>query len=129
MEWKIVEISETSGNNVAFASIGRGKIDFNAVACDLVNDDGSYKYAQIFTGNENGKTVVAVKFLYEPTENTIPIKRKINNGKPIKGMTIANKGIIKDLFGKDGVNNGSQRCKVELVDSDMLKIIDLLKTT
>jgi len=39
-------------------------------------------------------------------------------------MTIANKGIIKDLFGKDGINNGTLRCKVELVDSNMLKIID-----
>ena len=124
MEWKIVEISEPSGKNVAFASIGRGRIDFNAVACDLVNDDGSYKFAQILTGTENGNTVVAVKFLYEPIENTIPIKRKINNGKPIKGMTIANKGIVKDLFGKNGTNEGTKRYKVELIDSDILKIID-----
>ncbi|MBR0541788.1 MAG: hypothetical protein IJK26_06215 [Clostridia bacterium] len=124
MEWSVVEIPETSGNNVAFASIGRGRIDFNAVACDLVCDNGNYKFAKLLTAQENGKKVVAVKFLENPEENTIPIKRKINNGKTIKGITIVNKGVIGSLFGKDGYNNGTIRRKVELIDKNMLKIID-----
>ena len=124
MEWNIVKISQTSGNNVAFVSIGRGQLDFNAVACDLVNDDGSYKYAQLLTGRENGKTVVAVKFLTEPDQNTIPIKRKNQNGKQIRGMTVVNKGVIAQLFGKNGSNEGMIRYGVELIDNNILKIID-----
>ena len=124
MEWNIVKISQTSGNNVAFVSIGRGQLDFNAVACDLVNDDWSYKYAQLLTGRENGKTVVAVKFLTEPDQNTIPIKRKNQNVNQIRGMTVVNKGVIAQLFGKNGSNEGMIRYGVELIDNNILKIID-----
>lgn len=124
MEWTVVKISQTSGNNVPFVSIGRGQLDFNAVACDLINDDGSYKYAQLLKRQEKGKTVVAVKFLKEPEEDTIPIKRKVQNNKQIKGMTVVNKGIITDLFGKNGSNEGMVRYNVKRIDENMLMIID-----
>ena len=84
MEWNVVKISETSGNNVPFVSIGRGQLDFNAVACDVVGDCGQYKYAQLLTGKEKGKTVVAVKFLEEHENDTIPIKRKESKRKKNK---------------------------------------------
>ena len=124
MEWSIVSISKTSGNNVPFVSIGRGQLDFNAVACDLVYDCGQYKFAQLLTAREKGKTVVAVKFLQEPELNTIPIKRKTQNGKSIKGMTVVNKGVISDLFGKNGSNDGMVRYSVELIGENMLKILE-----
>ena len=123
MEWNIVKIDQTKGNNVPFVSIGRGQLDFNAVACDLVKDDGSYRYAQLLTAKENGKTVVAVKFLIEPEIDTIPIKRKSQKGKSIKGMTVVNKGVISDLFGKDGSNDSMVRYRVELIAESMLKIL------
>ena len=123
MEWDIVKIDQTKGNNAPFVSIGRGKLDFHAVACELVQDDGSYKYAQLLTGKDKGKTVVAVKFLKEFENNTIPIKRKTQKGKRIKGMTVANKGAISDLFGKDGINDGMVRYGVELVGENILKIL------
>jgi hypothetical protein len=127
MIWEVVKIDQTSGKTVPFVSIGRGMLDFNAVACELVNDNGSYKFAQLFTGKEKGKPVVAVKFLEEYIENSIPIKRKTTKeGKIIKGMTIANKGVVEELFGKEGKNNGMLRHKVELVkdEENMLRILD-----
>lgn len=124
MEWNVVKISQTSGNKVPFVSIGRGQLDFNAVACDLVGDHGQYKFAQLLTAKEKGKTVVAVKFLKDVEINTIPIKRKSQNGKIIKGMTVVNKGVISDLFGKNGNNDGMVRYGVELIDNDMLKILE-----
>ena len=123
MEWSVVKIDQTKGNNAAFVSIGRGQLDFNAVACDLVNDDGSYRYAQLLTAKENGKLVVAVKFLLDPEIDTIPIKRKSQKGKSVKGMTVVNKGIISDLFGKDGSNDGMVRYPVERIAENMLKIL------
>ena len=63
MEWNIVKIKQTSGNNVPFVSIGRGQMDFSAVACSLIDDNGSYRYAQLLTAKDKGKTIVAVKFL------------------------------------------------------------------
>lgn len=124
MEWSVVRIKQTSGKNVPFVSIGRGQMDFNAAACKLINDEGQYKFAKILTGRENGKTVVAVRFLCEAESDTIAIKRKNHDGKIIQGMTIANKGVMKDLFGEYGVNEGMDRRKVELIESDMLKILD-----
>ncbi|MBQ6863740.1 MAG: hypothetical protein IJO14_05830 [Clostridia bacterium] len=124
MEWEVVKISQMSGNNVPFVSIGRGQLDFNAVSCDLVGDCGQYKYAKLFKGKEKGKTVIAVKFLTEAENDTIPIKRKKQNGKVIKGMIIVNKGVIKDLFGKNGSNEGSIRYSVELIEHNMLKIVE-----
>lgn len=123
MEWSVVKIDQTKGNNAAFVSIGRGQLDFNAVACDLVNDDGSYRYAQLLTAKENGKLVVAVKFLLDPEIDTIPIKRKSQKGKSVKGMTVVNKGVISDLFGKDGSNDGMVRYPVERISDNMLKIL------
>lgn len=124
MEWNVVKISRTSGNTVPFVSIGRGQLDFNTVACDLVNDNGNYKYAKLLTAKDKGKTVVAVKFLENYENDTIVIKRKVQNGKTIKGMTVVNKGIISDLFGKNGKNEGMVRYSVELIAPDMLKILE-----
>ena len=125
LTWSEVEIPQTSGKNVPFVSIGRGQLDFNAAACDLVNDnDNHYRFAKLLTAKENGKTVVAVKFLNDAEPNTVHITRKSQNGKPIKGMTLANKGTISKLFGKNGTQNGTSRYKVELLSDHMLKIID-----
>jgi len=123
MEWSVVKIDQTSGKNVAFVSIGRGQLDFNAVACDLIGDEGQYRFAQILQAKERGRTVFAVKFLVEPEPDTIPIKRKTQNGKPIKGMSVVNKGVISELFGKDGSNDGMVRYIVEKIDDCILKII------
>ena len=124
MEWNVVKISQTSGNTIPFVSIGRGQLDFNAVACDLLKDNGNYKFAQLLTAKEKGKTCVAVKFFENYESDTIIIKRKVHNGKTIKGMTIVNKGVISDLFGKNGKNDGMVRYAVELIAPNMLKIID-----
>lgn len=124
MEWKIFELKESGGRTAPFVSIGRGTLDFSQAACELINDSGKYKYAQILTGKEGGKTVAAVRFLEEYAENCIPIKRKVVNGKPIAGMTVRNKDAIERLFGKDGANKGMVRHKVEPVDENILKIID-----
>jgi hypothetical protein len=73
---------------------------------------------------ENGKPIIGVKFLEEYEDDSIPVKRKRANGKEIQGMTIANKGIIKELFGMDGSNDGTVRRKVELAGENILKILD-----
>ena len=126
MEWNIVKIDQTGGKSVPYVSIGRGEMDFSAAACELIEDNEEYKYAQILTGKENGKAVVAVKLLKESESDTIAIKRKYVNGKLIKGFKIVNKGLITKLFGKVGSNDGRKRYKVELVkeSESMLKIID-----
>ena len=125
MEWQVVKVKNGSGKNVPFVSIGRGQLDFNAVACGLVGDDGSsYKYAQFLKGKEKGKTVIGVKFLTEYEENAITITRKIQKDKVISGMTVRNKGLIEELFGRDGANDSMIRHGVELAGENILKIID-----
>lgn len=124
MEWNVVKVSKTSGKSAPFVSIGRGQLDFSAAACDLLEDYEKYKYAQLLTAKEKGKAVVAVKFLENYEADTIPIKRKEHDGKLIKGMTIVNKGVIAELFGKDGKNEGMVRYGVELIEPNMIKILE-----
>lgn len=124
MEWQVVKIKQTDGRSSAFVSVGRGQLDFNAEACKLVGDTGNFKYAQLLTAQENGKVVVAVKFLEENKEDCIAIKRKNIDGKAIQGMTVRNKGTIEKIFGKNGVKQGMTRYPVTLIEKNMLKIID-----
>ena len=122
MEWNVVKIEQTSGHNVPFVSIGRGQLDFNAVACDLIGDNGQYRYVKLLTGKENGSLIVGVKFLCDPESDTIPIKRRSQKNRAIKGMIVANKGVLESLFGKKGINEGMVRHRVEKADENLLKI-------
>ncbi len=122
MEWQVVKINKAGGNSIPFVSIGNGRLEFNAVSCSILGDNGQYKYAQILRGKEKGKSVIAVKFLTEYEENSLPIKRKKQNGKTIQGMTISHKGLITELFGKEGNNDGMVRHDVELIEDNILKI-------
>ena len=123
MEWYDEIPDQVSGRKVPFVSIGRGMLDFNAVACELIGDEGQYRYAKIRSGrDENGKLKRAVQFLTDYEDNAIPIKKKEQKGKRIQGMTIVNKGFIGRIFGEEGTNEGMVRYKVELLDKDMLLI-------
>ena len=124
MEWQIVKIKQVDGRSSAFVSIGRGQLDFNAGACKLIEDTGNYKFAQLLTAQENGKVIVAVKFLEDYEENCIIIRRKSAEGKIIQGMTVRNKGTIEKIFGKNGVKQSMTRYPVILVEKNILKIID-----
>ena len=124
MEWEVFKLKQTGGRTAPFVSIGRGTLDFSQAACELVNDTGEYKYAQILTAKEKGKTVAGVRFLTEYEDNSLPIKRKTIKGKIVAGMTVRNKEAIERLFGKDGANKGMVRHKVDLAGDNILKIID-----
>ena len=124
VEWQVVKVKQSGGRTVPFVSIGRGQLDFSANACELIKDNGQYKFAQFLKGKENGRAIVAVKFLTTFENDSIPIKRKKMDEKAIQGMTVRNKGIVEELFGKDGSNNGMVRHAVELLDDNILKIID-----
>ena len=124
MEWQVVKIKQADGRSSAFVSIGRGQLDFNAEACKLVEDTGNFKFAQLLTAQQNGKVIIAVKFLEEYDENCITIRRKSVDGKVIQGMTVRNKGTIEKIFGKNGVKQGMTRYPVALVGKNILKIID-----
>lgn len=123
-DWEEIELYETTDKSAPFVSIGRGQLMFNAVACQLIDDDGSYSFAKLLKRKEGKKTVIAVKFLKEYEDNSIKIKRKYQNGKAVQGITVASKKIIETIFGKDGANDGMVRHKVELVDKNILKIVD-----
>ena len=124
MEWQVVKIKQADGRSSAFVSIGRGQLDFNAEACKLVEDTGNFKFAQLLTAQQNGKVIIAVKFLEEYDENCITIRRKSVDGKVIQGMTVRNKGTIEKIFGKNGVKQGMTRYPVASVEKNILKIID-----
>ena len=127
MEWNVVSIKKTTeGNKAPFASIGRGSVNFNAAACELLGDYNKFKYAQFLTAKgKNGKLIVGVKFLEEHEDNSIEISRKkYSDGKLVSGMTISHKGAVKEVFGAKGVIKGTERHSVSY-EGDNILIISL----
>ena len=43
MEWEVYKLKQTGGRTAPFVSIGRGALDFSQAACELINDNGTYK--------------------------------------------------------------------------------------
>ena len=124
-EWKVVTPEVSKGRKAPFVSIGRGKLDFNAAACDLVGDDGSYTHAQILEAKDGNKTIVGVRFFKEFQPGCIAVTRKkMADGRLIAGLSIAQKGTIERLFGKDGRNEGTIRKSVRLDPDDNVLIIE-----
>ena len=125
MNWTVVKITKNGGNKIPFVSIGNGRLEFNAVACELINERGQYQYAQLLTGtDESGNTVNAVRFLESNEEETIKITRKVQKGKPIRGMTVSHKSAIQNTFGQKVVKQGTKRYGVKKVDNNTLMIIE-----
>lgn len=129
MEWNLVKIDSQDGKNAPFVSIGRGKLEFSAKACKLLEEASGrnyldYKYAQIYTGSEKGKVAIAVKFLVEYKEDSLEVTHKVAKGNPITSMIIQSKGTIQRVFGAINANDTMIRRNVEICGEDMLRICD-----
>lgn len=111
IEWKEVELKPRTSRNAPFISIGRGGIDVNAVACDLVGDTGQYTHAKLLKAGE----MIGIQFLTKEDVNAIMIRRKskTKNGKQIKGITFRNKEAILRVFGSVGIKDSTSRFAVK----------------
>lgn len=102
MKWETVKIESVSkGRNLAYASVGFGRIGLSVAACELLGNYQKYCKVQLLEGQLNNKKCIGIKFLKndEAEENTLPIKRKTSNGKVVGGLDIACKGVLEKLFG------------------------------
>ena len=123
MDWSIVKISsDKRGRHVPFASIGFGKISLSAAACELIDNYEQYNYTELLRGKKDNKLCIGVRLLKEPTQDSIRIKRKIVDNKPIAGITIECKNTIEELFGITGTARKITRYNVER-DADAKNIL------
>ena len=114
MNWEIVKIEPRSkGRNLPFASVGNGRVELSAAACELIEGYKKYQYVQLLKAKEKGELVVGVKFLYEDTDHAIKLGIKKQGGKEINGRTIASKSIVGELFGINGTQKTMTRYNVE----------------
>ncbi len=125
MDWTTVKITpDKGGRHTPFASVGFGKISLNAAACELIENEEQYSYAELLVGKKNNKKCVGVRLLKTKIQHSIPIKRKVADGKPIKGITIEHKAAIEELFSLTGVARKATRYNVEKdKDEDNVLII------
>ena len=123
MHWEIVPVDRKETPAVL---IGQGRFLFNPSACALIHDDGSYRWAQFFTATEYWKPVYAVKFLAEPADDSLPITRTAEDGKPIAGMLVVDGGLISGRFDAAAHREDGEpiRYAVTLTDGGLLKILD-----
>ena len=119
MYWETVKIySEQKGRNTPYASIGYGRISFNAAACDLVPEQEKYFYARLLRAMQGKQQFIGVQLLENYEENTIRINRKKIKGKEITGFSIENKLVITNLFGQDGENRKTTRYNVKVENNN-----------
>ena len=79
-------------------------------ACQLLDDYEQYKYAELLIDSETSD--VGIRFLTEWTPACVAVKRKVTDGKPVAGMTIASKEHMAKLFGETGVAKRSSHRQV-----------------
>ncbi len=105
--WKKVEVENRAKvRNVPSASIGYGRIGLNVAACELIDNYEKYKFAEIFSDSEQS-SAFGIQFLEESTPNSIVIKRKQANGKPVGGIELSSKAHLEKMFGVLGI--GTQK--------------------
>lgn len=124
MKWQTIEIDKKDkGRTAPFASVGHGRLELSASACNLIENYEDYKFAELLKGEYNGKLCFGVLFLKENSPNSITISRKKVGDKYIDGATIGNKSVIRKMFGEAGVQNKTTRYDVIRNDEDPILTI------
>lgn len=116
MKWETVKIkNDQRGRTMPYASVGFGRLSLSTAACELIDNFESFAWVELLKATVNVQTLVGVKFLKEEerTEDSLPIKRRMVNGKIVGGIDIMNKGTMQDLFGEVGVQNKATRMCVK----------------
>lgn len=125
MNWETVKIeNRNKGRTAPSASIGFGRIALNIAACELLKDCEQYKYVEFLKARESGKLCIGLKFLKEPTSNSIVIRRReAKDGTLIGGMEIYGKSAMEKLFGIAGIAKKTTRFEVKKYEENILGIL------
>ena len=124
MEWEVIKMEKYVNRGEAFVTISKeGQFNFSAGACDLLQDKQSYQYAQFLKGMDNGKVVLAIRFLREDAENALKIRRTKNHGKITNSMKVFSSGMLKEYFEEKMQDEKKLRVPVEKVDDNILKLV------
>ena len=105
MKWEIVKVhgneKKRYGHSVPHASVGFGRISINTAACDLIENNHQYQYAELLKGRQRNKLCIGIRFLTEEekTPYAIPLRRRLRNGLPTGGVNIHGKQVLEELFG------------------------------
>lgn len=101
MAWETVRIpTSTRGRTIPYASVGCGKLSLSAAACALINNYEEFAYVLLRKDRVNNRLCIGVQFLKEAVPDSIKISRKrMKNGKFIKGVDISSGKALESLFG------------------------------
>lgn len=129
MSFKSIEIrKELFGRNIPTASIGHQRLSLSVSACDLIGiREKDYKYVEFMndTSNEN---IIGLRFWNRcANDNCVLVKQKVDNGKKIGGIEIANKQLLESIFGDVANCNTITRFRVKKYE--MSPYILLIDTT
>lgn len=107
MAWEVVKIDNSKiCRGKPTASVGRNKITLNVAACDLIDNYESYKYVE-FLKDTSDSTKIGIRFLMEPSADSVVIKRRQANGKTVGGIDVSSKCHMEKLFGNKGTHDGT----------------------
>lgn len=122
MTWEVVKIDNSKiCRGKPTASVGRNKITLNVAACDLIDNYDSYKYVEFLT-NPFDSTKIGIRFLMEPSSDSVVIKRKQAKGKTVGGIDVSSKYHMEKLFGNKGTHDGTTHYDI-VKDQDVDNIL------
>ena len=111
MAWITVQTKPGAGTKaVPAATIGYGRVELNKAACELLGDYTKYSCVEFLIDSDTQE--IGMRFLEDFTFNSVPIKRKATDGKPVAGLTISSKSLMQELFGEEGVSKKGTRHQV-----------------
>lgn len=129
MSLKPIELKEEMfGRNIPTASIGHERISLSVSACNLIGiREKDYKYVEFLKDTEN-ENIVGLRFWNKhANDNCVLVKQKVDNGKKIGGIEIANKQLLESIFGDVANCNTITRFRVKKYE--MSPYILLIDTT
>ncbi len=115
LKWNIVEKKEKAPRRMhsAFASVGRNSLTLSAGAAMMISGHKDYSYAELLTADDGRNRYIGIRLTKSQTENSLPIKRRVSRGKEVNGITISNRQMLAEAFGRNiSEKNGVTRFDV-----------------
>lgn len=117
MTWEVVDVRRSrQTRGVPKARVARGALSLNAAAAELLGNMAGREHAELMMDLEDGR--VGIRFLEERSSTSVPVRRKMDKGKPGAGLTISSKAHMRELFGDAGVSAESTHYAVSLDPSE-----------
>lgn len=117
MKFETIHPDNAKRTNFPFISVGNGRLEINAIACNQLKRSKRFNWAEISIGERKDEMCLAIRFYEKQTKDSFMVSKKIVKDKQLNSLYISNKQLLKDVFGSNGIANKMTRYSDVAVDS------------